>query len=103
MSTTGSPTAAAPVGHQGVRVDIAERPAVVVTGWLGVLVLLACVAGIVLAAQHSPKWLWAPILVFVLVATSLAVVAPGQTSVVQFFGRYIGTVRRPGFWWVLRR
>ena len=54
-----------------------------------------------LAAQHSPKWLWAPILVFVLVATSLAVVPPGQTSVVQFFGRYIGTVRRPGFWWVL--
>ena len=26
---------------------------------------------------------------------------PGQTSVVQFFGRYVGTVRRPGFWWVL--
>jgi hypothetical protein len=101
MSTTGSPTAAAPVGHQGVRVDIAERPAVVATGWLGVIVLLACVAGAVLAAQHSPKWLWAPILVFVLVATSLAVVPPGQTSVVQFFGRYIGTVRRPGFWWVL--
>ncbi len=101
MSTTGPPTAAAPVGHQGVRVDIAERPAVVATGWFGVIVLLACVAGAVLIAQHSPKWLWAPILVFVLVATSLAVVPPGQTSVVQFFGRYIGTVRRPGFWWVL--
>jgi regulator of protease activity HflC (stomatin/prohibitin superfamily) len=31
----------------------------------------------------------------------LAIVPPGQTSVVQFFGRYIGTVRRPGFWWVV--
>ena len=29
------------------------------------------------------------------------IVTPGQTSVVQFFGSYIGTVRRPGFWWVL--
>jgi regulator of protease activity HflC (stomatin/prohibitin superfamily) len=29
------------------------------------------------------------------------IVSPGQTSVVQFFGRYVGTVRRPGFWWVL--
>ena len=36
-----------------------------------------------------------------LVATSLVVVPPGQTSVVQFFGTYVGTVRRPGFWWVL--
>ena len=101
MSTTGSPSSATPVGHQGARVDIAERPSVVVTGWLGVIVLLACAGGAVLAAQHSPKWLWAPILAFVLVATSLAIVPPGQTSVVQFFGRYIGTVRRPGFWWVL--
>jgi SPFH domain / Band 7 family len=101
MSIAPLPSSATPVGHQGVRVDIAERQAVVATGWFGVTILLACIAGAVLAAQHSPKWLWAPILVFVLVATSLAVVPPGQTSVVQFFGRYIGTVRRPGFWWVL--
>jgi len=26
---------------------------------------------------------------------------PGQTAVVQFFGRYVGTVRNAGFWWVL--
>jgi regulator of protease activity HflC (stomatin/prohibitin superfamily) len=35
-------------------------------------------------------------LVGVLLAASLAIVAPGQTRVVQFFGRYIGTVRKPG-------
>ena len=40
-------------------------------------------------------------MVFVLVVTSLVIVSPGQTSVVQFFGRYVGTVGRPGFWWVL--
>jgi len=37
----------------------------------------------------------------VLIATALDVVPPGQTAVVQFFGRYIGTIRRPGFWWVI--
>jgi regulator of protease activity HflC (stomatin/prohibitin superfamily) len=96
MSTT-----AAPVGHQGIRVDITERPAFVVSGWFGVVVLAALVAAMVVVAQHSPKWLWLPIVVFVLIATSLDIVPPGQTSVVQFFGRYIGTIRRPGFWWVL--
>jgi regulator of protease activity HflC (stomatin/prohibitin superfamily) len=45
--------------------------------------------------------LWLPLVVFVLVITSLVIVTPGQTSVIQFFGRYIGTVRRPGFWWVV--
>ena len=29
------------------------------------------------------------------------IVTPGPTSVIQFFGRCIGTVLRPGFWWVL--
>ena len=99
MTIAESP-AAAPVGHQGVRVDITERPAIALNGWFAVVVLLALVALMVVVGQHSPKWLWAPILVFVLLATSLAVVSPGQTSVVQFFGRYVGTVRRPGFWWV---
>ena len=32
--------------------------------------------------------------------TSLVIVPPGQTSVVQFFGRYIGSVIQAGFWWV---
>ena len=98
--TSAEAPAATPVGHQGVRVDITERPAVAVNGWFAVVLLLALIAVMVVVAQHSAKWLWAPILAFVLVATSLAVVSPGQTSVVQFFGRYVGTVRRPGFWWV---
>jgi regulator of protease activity HflC (stomatin/prohibitin superfamily) len=98
---TADTTAAGPVGHQGARVDITQRPAAALNGWLGVLVLAACVAGIVLAAQHRHGLLWLPILVFVVVALSLVVVPPGQTSVVQFFGRYVGTVGRSGFWWVL--
>ncbi len=101
MSTAEATTSAQPVGHQGARVDITQRPAAALNGWLGVLVLAACVAGMVLAAQHKHALLWLPIAVFVLVIASLVVVPPGQTSVVQFFGRYVGTVGRPGFWWVL--
>jgi regulator of protease activity HflC (stomatin/prohibitin superfamily) len=32
----------------------------------------------------------------VLLLSSMAMIAPGQTRVVQFFGRYVGTVRRQG-------
>jgi regulator of protease activity HflC (stomatin/prohibitin superfamily) len=101
MSNTQSTVSAEPVGHQGVRVDIKERPALNINGWLGVVVLAGCIAGMVVAGQHDKVILWLPLVVFVLVITSLVIVPPGQTSVVQFFGRYVGTVRRPGFWWVL--
>ncbi len=92
---------AEPVGHQGARVDITQRPALAVTGWLGVVVIGGGAWAAVIAAQHQSGWLWLPILVCALVISSLVIVTPGQTSVVQFFGRYVGTVRRPGFWWVL--
>jgi regulator of protease activity HflC (stomatin/prohibitin superfamily) len=42
-----------------------------------------------------------PILIGLVVGASLAIVQPGQTRVVQFFGRYAGTVRTPGLSWVL--
>jgi regulator of protease activity HflC (stomatin/prohibitin superfamily) len=60
-----------------------------------------CVVITNLALQDSSVWAWVPIVAGVVIALSLAVVTPGQTSVVQFFGSYVGTVRRPGFWWVL--
>ena len=101
MSTVGSPIHLEPVGHQGARVDITQRPAIAVNGWLGVLVLAGCVWGAVIAVQRGAGWLWLPLTAFVLVATSLVIVTPGRTSVVQFFGRYVGTVVRPGLWWVL--
>ncbi|HEX3932923.1 MAG TPA: SPFH domain-containing protein [Nocardioides sp.] len=90
-----------PVGHQGARVEIAQRPAWAVSGWLGVLVLAGCAALVWVLADHGSGWLWLPVVAFVIVVTSLVVVPPGQTSVVQFFGTYVGTVRRAGFWWVL--
>ncbi|HEY5032639.1 MAG TPA: SPFH domain-containing protein [Actinomycetes bacterium] len=92
---------AEPVGHQGARVDITQRPAIAVTGWAGVVVIGGGAWASVVAAQNRSGWTWLPILVCVLVISSLVIVTPGQTSVIQFFGRYVGTVRRPGFWWVL--
>src|SRR5262245_24844752 len=100
MSTSASPTGADVVGHQGARVEIAQRPALAVNGWFGVVVLAGCVAWVVLGAQAKSDLLWIPILIFALVISALVIIPPGQTSVVQFFGHYIGTVSRPGFWWV---
>src|SRR5579872_4963479 len=101
MSDVGASMDAGPVGHQGARVEINQRPAVAINGWLAVLVLVACVVGAVFAAKDAHVWLIPPIVVFTVVITSFVIVTPGQTSVVQFFGRYIGTVDRAGFWWVL--
>jgi SPFH domain / Band 7 family len=93
------PPETAPVGHSGVRVDVNERPAWAISGWAGVVAVLACIAGAVLL--HKNVWIVAPIVVGVLIATSLVIVQPGQTKVIRFFGTYVGTVRPPGFWWVV--
>ena len=71
------------------------------SGWLGVVVLGGAIYGTVRAAEDQTAWLWLPLAVSILVISGLDVFTPGQTLVVQFFGRYIGTVTRPGFWWVL--
>jgi regulator of protease activity HflC (stomatin/prohibitin superfamily) len=64
--------------------------------------LLACIGGVIgLAYTRDKGWAAVPVVVFAVVLQSLAVVTPGQTRVVQFFGRYAGTIRRPGFWWVV--
>ena len=64
--------------------------------------LLGCVAGTIEAVLHNGNWWTAvPVAVFILVFSSLVVVRPGQSRVVQFFGSYVGTVRRPGLWCVL--
>ena len=43
MSTVEASGIAEPVGHQGARVDITQRPAIAITGWFAVLVLAGCV------------------------------------------------------------
>lgn len=87
--------------HPRSRVAIAQRDALATSGWLALLLVAGCVVACVLLVNNSHGGtLWLPILLAVLILQSLIIVPPGQTQVVQFFGRYIGTVRRPGFWWV---
>lgn len=97
--------APAPVGHAGARVEVDEHRAWSVSGFavLAVAALLV-VAAIVVGAQirsEADVLPYAPIAaVLVVIAgiicTPLAIVAPGESQVVQFFGRYIGTVRETG-------
>ncbi|MFZ0666358.1 MAG: SPFH domain-containing protein [Acidimicrobiales bacterium] len=101
MSTVEAVPAGQPVGHQGARVNISQGPAISVSGWFAVLVLCASIAATVIGAMHKSALLIIPIVVFILIATSLVIVTPGQTSVVQFFGKYVGTINRSGFFWVL--
>ena len=105
----GGPPAGHPVGHEGTRVDVTEREAWSIDGFAGLAVSLLLlglggwmtVAGIIDAdAGEGGIGLIvggaAIIVLGLLLAASLAIVAPGQTRVVQFFGRYVGTVRKPG-------
>jgi regulator of protease activity HflC (stomatin/prohibitin superfamily) len=93
---------ATPVGHAGTRVDIHERPAWAISGWLGVLAVAAAIAGaVLLSGTATAATAVAPAFVALIVLTSLVIVQPGQTKVVRFFGTYVGTVRKPGLWWIL--
>jgi regulator of protease activity HflC (stomatin/prohibitin superfamily) len=96
------PPEATPVGHSGTRVEIHERPAWSVNGWLGVLLVAAAAAvAILLAAGSSPGLAAIPAAVGFTVVSSLVIVQPGHTKVVRFFGSYVGTVRRTGLSWIL--
>ena len=103
MSEQKQPTSVVePVGRQGASVEIQQRQAAMITGWLGVAALFG-LAGATYAAIQTQAGGWAiglPIIAFCLVASSIVIVPPGQSRVVQFFGTYVGTVRRPGFWCV---
>jgi hypothetical protein len=93
---------ATPVGHSGTRVEIREREAWALNGWLGVLVIAACIVAVILLAHTSVKGvIAAPIVVGIVVLASLVIVQPGQTRVVRFFGSYVGTVRKTGLRWIL--
>jgi regulator of protease activity HflC (stomatin/prohibitin superfamily) len=87
---------------------IHERPAASASGWpvLG-LAAAAVVAGaalVAVGATASAKALVVPGTVLLLAAVSLGsgltAVAPGDSRVVQLFGRYAGTIRTEGLRWV---
>lgn len=101
-SVGGEPTGR-PVGHAGTRVDVTERPAWSLGAGGAILSLVLAFAlagiGIVLFAVATPVAVVAAVVTFVVgvvLFTGVSVVSPGQTLVVQLFGRYLGTIRRTG-------
>jgi regulator of protease activity HflC (stomatin/prohibitin superfamily) len=89
---------AAPVGHQGSRVDIHERPAWAINGWIGVALAVAAIVGAILIGKHAVVVDIVLVIFASLLASALVILQPGQTKVVRFFGGYVGTVRTSGFW-----
>ncbi|MBK8732996.1 MAG: SPFH domain-containing protein [Actinomycetales bacterium] len=102
------PPAGTPVGHDGARVAVTERPAFAVDGFLALALGLALIAfavwrvitlatsGVEAPSGGDIAAIIVPFLLATLVFSAVVVVQPGQTKVVQFFGRYIGTARRTG-------
>lgn len=103
-----------PVGHAGTRVDINETRAFAVSGFLALLGGIALLGlgtwALLSSMGRSGSLGEAPdpptpaaiaivtlsLLLAVLLFASVSVIQPGQSKVVQFFGRYIGTARRTG-------
>jgi regulator of protease activity HflC (stomatin/prohibitin superfamily) len=70
--------------------------------WVHIAIIAACIAGAILLGGGSAPGLTAiPVVVGIVVATSLVIVQPGHTKVMRFFGTYAGTVRRTGLWCVV--
>ncbi|MFT4220065.1 MAG: SPFH domain-containing protein [Microbacterium sp.] len=108
MSTLAAPpevpTAATPrVPVTGV--DISERPAWAANGFVGTLVVAVLLAGAIMLVVWLPDAWKVLSMLFVVsaivIGMSLITVPPGGSAVVEFFGRYVGTVREPGFSWIM--
>src|SRR2546422_3546123 len=88
-----------------------ERRALRVPGFLVLAILVAVVTAATWYAvdqADSPGAdtrigfvVGAAALISVLCVTGFTVVNPNEARVIQFFGRYVGSVRMAGFYWVL--
>lgn len=99
---------AGPVGLQATEVKVTERPAWKTSGLLGVVVTIVLIGGsiamFVVGESSGTDAIGGlgglVMLLGILAAMSLTIVQPGTTQVIQFFGRYVGTVRRDGLVWL---
>lgn len=99
---------AVPVGLQATEVKVTERPAWKTSGLLGVVVTIVLIGGsiamFVVGESTGTDAIGGlgglVMLLGILAAMSLTIVQPGTTQVIQFFGRYVGTVRRDGLVWL---
>ena len=107
---------ATPVGHSGTAVDITERKSWSGGGGLATIIILISIIliapAIFLIGTTSTKLdagtISVPLGVALILAgaccfilsllglTSIRIISPGDTRVIQFFGRYIGPIRHTG-------
>lgn len=107
---------ATPVGHSGTAVDITERESWSGGGGLATIIILISIIliapAIFLIGTTANKLdagtISVPLGVALVLAgaccfilsllglTSVRIISPGETRVIQFFGRYIGTIRHTG-------
>ena len=76
-----------------------------VSGFLGLLMILVYAAVIVLTPIYCPSLAGfaTPLMILMMVLTSLGLVQlePNVARAMVFFGKYKGTLRENGFWWVI--
>ena len=107
---------ATPVGHSGTAVDITERKSWSGGGGLATIIILISIIliapAIFLIGTTANKLdagtISVPVGIALILAgaccfilsllglTSVRIISPGETRVIQFFGRYIGTIRHTG-------
>lgn len=85
-----------------------EKSANKVNGFFMLFILLALIAFEIYLFVNMIKtqnlqifWIFGPlILIMIILISGFIVVQPNDSRVLIFFGKYIGTVRDSGFWWV---
>lgn len=79
---------------------MAERKARVMNGFIGLIVVVGL---LLLGVPYLLQREWfvgaIPIVAALVAASGLFIVQPNQARVLVFFGKYLGTVRKSGFWW----
>jgi regulator of protease activity HflC (stomatin/prohibitin superfamily) len=83
-----------------------ERRAFRVSGFavlLALLVLIGAVAAVAATANEvvAATAVLVAAVVLAVTATGLTIIGPNEARVIQFFGRYVGTVATAGFHWVV--
>jgi regulator of protease activity HflC (stomatin/prohibitin superfamily) len=85
-----------------------EKSANKMNGFLMLFILLALIAleiylfvDMIQTQNLQIFWIFIPLIILMVILISgLIVVQPNDSRVLIFFGKYIGTVRISGFWWV---
>jgi len=83
---------------------IREKSVVPVAGWLPLIILVGALvlAPVAIASfgLFPPPWILLTIVVGVLIIRGFIAVQPNDSRVLTLFGKYVGSVKQSGFFWV---